>query len=142
MAIINIIQPDCSKYSISGTMVRRINSIGLCIIMIVCILLIFASHRMTFLPFASNDLDTVNQFNRILDHRRANNGKYNQIMHGRQTQYGRASSSGNNGAYSGEVTMITTNSAINPPVRIEDVLNEQRQLTLDEMKDLNTRKKR
>lgn len=90
---------------------------------------------MTFLPFASNDLDTVNQFNVLLDHRRTNNGKYNQIMHGRQQANGRASSSGINGAYSGETGLITTNSAFNSSVRIEDVLNEQRQLILDEMKD-------
>lgn len=116
-------------------MVRRINSIGLCIIVIVCILLIFASHRMTFLPFASTDVDTLNQFRYILDHRQNNNGKYNQIMHGQVSANGRAGSGYGNGMGSGELSSITTNSAYNLSVRIEDVLNEQRQLIFDEMKD-------
>lgn len=126
-------------------MARRINSIGLCAIVLLCILLIFASHRMTFSPFTSNESDATNQFNHlghISDHRRANNGKYYQIMQGGggvsgSRQYANRKASGTSGAFgaSGEIATMSTNTAYNTTVRIEDVINEQRQLILDEMKD-------
>lgn len=116
-------------------MARRINSVGLCAIIILCILLIFASHRMTFLPFASNDLDVTNQFNHLNNigeyQRRFNHGKYYQIMHSRQYANRKT---GGFGPSSGEMaTAVTTNSVYNSTVRIEDVINEQRQLILAEM---------
>lgn len=117
-------------------MARRINSVGLCAIIILCILLIFASHRMTFSPFSSSDLDTpaqLHHLNHLDEQRRPNNGKYFQIMYPRD--YTNRKSNGL-GPSSGELaTAMTTSTIFNSTVRIEDVVNEQRQLILDEMKD-------
>lgn len=96
---------------------------------------------MTFSPFTSNESDASSQFNHIGDHRRPNNGKYYQIMHGGggssgSRQYGNRRAGGTSGTFGagGEIATMSTNT-YNTTVRIEDVINEQRQLILDEMKD-------
>ena len=106
-------------------MARKINSIGVGIFVILCILLIFASHRITFSTSdykSHNYLSPVNQYDRYY------NGKYSKIVH--HSQY---SSQRRRTEFD---TAVTTNNVFfNATARIEDVINAQRQRISEEMKD-------
>lgn len=151
------------------TMAPRINSIGLCVIVVLCILLIFASNRISFLSSsASSSADPTSlEFSRTFNlpndrfyslqsngnslgmNLYANNragGKYNKIMHPHNTEqrsqyyYNRrysGSNTNNNQLNAETATVLTTNNdvIINTTVRIEDVLDAQRQRISMKMKD-------
>lgn len=129
-------------------MARRINSIGLCIIVVLCILLIFASNRISFPSFSSppNDYTIIkyrhydfpqSNYNNLMpgsseNRRNYFNKKYYFNKHRKKT-YG--------GQFGLNAETDTTNSAyINTSVRIEDVINTQRQRIISEMKDFEYRK--
>lgn len=166
-------------------MAPRLNSIGLCVIVVLCILLIFASNRISFTSFssssslsssssaaaaASSSLDFSRTFNLPNDrfyHPQSNGNtfgmnlyannragsKYNKIMHPHNTEqrsqynyrkYGGGhnninNNDNNNNQLSAETaTLLTTNNdavIINTTVRLEDVLDAQRQRISIKMKD-------
>lgn len=132
-------------------MARRINSIGLCIIVVLCILLIFASNRISFPSFSStpsNDYtiikyrhyELLNNYNNLASSGSSENRRYylnkkyyfNKISH-RKKLY--------NTQIGSNTETDTTNSAyFNTSIRIEDVISTQRQRILNEMKDFEYQK--
>lgn len=152
-------------------MAPRINSIGLCVVVVLCILLIFASNRISFLSSspsisssaASSSLEYSRTFNlpndrfyqlqsdgnsigmNLYANSRAG-GKYNKIMHPHNTEqrsqyyhrkYGGSNNNNMNQLNAETATVLTTNNdvIINTTVRIEDVLDAQRQRISMKMKD-------
>lgn len=134
-------------------MARRLNSIALCVIIGLCILLIYASNRISSPPFASAPPDEYirsmkmhrhreyhhqpyqnRNFNE-LDSSNRHSAKYNQLMHPHNTEqrsqyYSRRFGNGN----SDSATAETTN-YINMSIRIEDVIDAQRRRIANKMRD-------
>lgn len=153
-------------------MAPRINSIGLCVIVALCILLIFASNRISFLSSSSPSSSAASsEFSRTFNlpndrfyqmqvndnslgmnlyaNSRAG-GKYNKIMHPHNTEqrsqydhrkYGGSNNNNNNvnvnqlNAESATVLSTNNDVIINTTVRVEDVLDAQRQRIAMKMKD-------
>lgn len=159
-------------------MAPRINSLGLCVVVVLCILLIFASNRISLLSsspssYLSSSADSPSlEFSRTFnvpndrfyqlqsdgnsfDMNVYTNGgrsgsRYNKIMHPHNTEqrsqyyhrkYGGSNinnNNNNNNQLNAEMaTVLTTNNdvVINTTVRIEDVVDAQRQRIAMKMKD-------
>lgn len=152
------------------TMAPRINSLGLCVIVVLCILLIFASNRIPFLtssspssPSSAASFEYSRTFNVANDRfyqlpsdnnipsanlyaDRGAGSKYNKIIHPHNTEqrlqyyqrkYASGSGSNMNQLNADTATAFTTNNdvIINTTVRIEDVIDAQRQRISMKMKD-------
>lgn len=136
-------------------MARRLSPVGLCVIIAVCILLIFASNRISLSPFTTySSKNELNQALKLHNHRYheqfgnplSDNSlgsdqyrvKYNRLMHPHNTEV-RGQFYHYNRKYSGShetATALTTNNIIyNTSVRIEDILNAQRHRIALRMKD-------
>lgn len=140
-------------------MVRRLNPIALCVIIVLCILLIFASNRIPLSPFSSTPTDeyphsvklnSIHRYNQYhyqvhpninsynsLDNNNRRSAKYNRFMHPHNTEqrsqyYNRKFGNTLNNLDS--ATAETTN-FYNITVRIEDVIDAQRQRIAQKMKD-------
>lgn len=135
-----------------GKMARRLNSIALCVIIGLCILLIYASNRISSPPFTSAPPDEYVRSMKIYRHREyhhqpyqnrnfneldsnRHSAKYNQLMHPHNTEqrsqyYSRRFGNGNMNIATAETTNY-----INMSIRIEDVIDAQRRRIANKMRD-------
>lgn len=130
-------------------MARRLNSIALCVIIVLCILLIYATNKIS-LPFSSTP---TSDYLRSIKHRSfhnvyfnnnlngidnsRHNAKYNQFMHMHNTeQRTQFSNRKFGGSFSnGESATAETTNFVNTSVRMEDVIDAQRHRIASKMKD-------
>lgn len=134
----------------NGKMARRVNSIALGVILGVCILLIYASNRISSPAFSSAPPDEyirsikthqrqyhhqTRNFNEIDSNRHS--AKYNQLMHPHNTEQRNLYSSRRFGGTYQNVDMATaeTTNYINTSVRVEDVIDAQRRRIANKMKE-------
>lgn len=140
---------------INGKMARRLNSVALGIIIVLCILLIYASNRISLSPFSSAPPEEfmrsikLHNAHRQYHHQSnyANNNynsidsrhsaKYNHIMHPHNTEqrsqfYNRKFVGG---FQTSESATAETTNFINTTVRIEDIVDAQRLRIASKMKD-------
>lgn len=145
----------------SARMARRLNSVALCVIVILCILLIYASNRISLSPFASappdefmrtiklhnshrlyhqqnyansnNNINNNNNYNAIDSANNRHSAKYNHIMHPHNTEQRLRKFVG--GFQTSESATAATTTFINTTVRIEDIIDAQRQRIASKMKD-------
>lgn len=133
-------------------MARRLNSVAVCVIIGLCILLIYASNRISSPPFSSappdeyiRSIKTHRQYHHQqqqpqqyheLDSNR-HNVKYNQLMHPHNTdQRGQYFSRRFGGSVPNvDIATAETTNFINTSVRIEDVIDAQRHRIANKMKD-------
>lgn len=138
-------------------MARRLNPAALCLFILLCILLIYASNRISLSPFASTPPEEymrsikLHNIHRQYHHQSnyANNNyngndnsnrhsaKYNHIMHPHNTEqrshyYNRKFVGG---FQTSESATAETTNFINTTVRIEDIIDAQRQRIASKMKD-------
>lgn len=138
-------------------MARRLNPAALCLFILLCILLIYASNRISLSPFASAPPEEYmrsiklhnshrqyhqqsnyanNNYNGI-DNSNRRSAKYNHIMHPHNTeqrsQYYNRKFVG--GFQTSESATAETTNFINMTVRIEDIVDAQRQRIASKMKD-------
>lgn len=165
-------------------MARRLNPAALCVFIVLCILLIYASNRISLSPFtsappeefmrtiklhnahrqyhqqATNDNNNNLNFNSVYNNgydsnSNSNNNrhsaKYNHIMHPHNTEQraqlynrkyvgagagaGAAGGGGIGGFQTSESATAETTNFINTTVRIEDIVDAQRQRIASKMKD-------
>lgn len=142
----------------SARMARRLNSVALCVIVVLCILLIYASNRISLSPFSSappeefmrsiklhnshrqyhqqnyaNSNNNYNNYNAI-DSANRHSAKYNHIMHPHNTEQ-RSQRKYIGGFQTSESATAATTTFINTTVRIEDIVDAQRQRIASKMKD-------
>lgn len=163
-------------------MARRLNPAALCVFIVLCILLIYASNRISLSPFTSappeefmrtiklhnahrqyhQQSNNNNNFNSNYNNNNNNNNgydsnsnsnrhsaKYNHIMHPHNTEQraqlynrkyvGGATANGGAGGAGGfqtsESATAETTNFINTTVRIEDIVDAQRQRIASKMRD-------
>lgn len=152
-------------------MARRLNPAALCVFIVLCILLIYASNRISLSPFTSappeefmrtiklhnahrqyhQQSNNNNNFNSIYSSNNNNNNgydsnsnrhsaKYNHIMHPHNTEqraqlYNRKYGGGAGGFQTSESATAETTNFINTTVRIEDIIDAQRQRIASKMRD-------
>lgn len=141
--------------NLNGKMARRLNSIALCVIIGLCILLLYASNRITSTPFSSAPPDeyvrSIKSHHRQYHHQAYQNNrnindvgdinrhsaKYNQLMHPHNTdQRGQYFSRRFGGSVPNvDIATAETTNFINTSVRIEDVIDAQRHRIANKMKD-------
>lgn len=139
-------------------MARRLNPVVLCLFIGLCILLIYASNRISLSPFSSappeefmrsiklhnthhqyqhQPLNYAHNYNAIENRHSA---KYNHIMHPHNTEQ-RAQFYNNNRKFVGnfqqtsESATAETTNFINTTVKIEDIVDAQRQRIASKMRD-------
>lgn len=143
-------------------MARRLNSIGLIVIIVLCILLIFASNRIPLSPFSQQTIPE-NEYMRTLTlpHDRIHrippnpndisvganlyangrhNSKYFRIIHPSKFDHRTHQFSGNsnnNRRFGNDAATVSTtnNIIINTTARMEDVINAQRRRLAKKLKD-------
>lgn len=142
----------------SDIMARRLNSIGLIVIIVLCILLIFATNRIPLSPFSQQTIPE-NEYMRTLalPHDRIqrfpsnpndisvggnlyangrHNSKYFRIIHPNKIEHRTHQFSSNGRRFGNDATVSTTNNIIiNTTARIEDVINAQRHRLAKKLKD-------
>lgn len=138
----------------SARMARRpLNAVALCVIIILCILLIYASNRISLSSFSSappvefmRNIKVHNPHRQYLNQNYENhnyngidsanrrNAKYNHIMHPHNTEQ-RAHHKFVGGAQTSESATAATTNFINMTVIIEDIIDAQRQRIATKMKD-------
>lgn len=139
-------------------MARRLNSISLIVIIVLCILLIFATNRLPLSPFSQQTIPE-NEYMRTLAlphdrHHRfpsnpndisvggnlytngRHNSKYFKIIHPNKIEHRTHQFSSNSRKFGNEATVSTTNNIIiNTTARMEDVINAQRQRLAKKLQD-------
>lgn len=139
----------------TSRMARRLNSVALCVIIVLCILLIYASNRISLSPFSSTPpeefMRTIkihnshrqynqqnyypnNNYNAIDNANNRHSAKYNHIMHPHNTEQ-RSHHRFIGGVQTSESATVATTNFINMTVRIEDIVDAQRQRIASKMKD-------
>lgn len=133
-------------------MARRINSVGLGIIIVLSILLIFASNRISFPSFSSSPSDYTiikyrhydfpqNSYSNLASDSSENrrnylNKKYyfNKISH-RKKVFNNNNNYNSNNQFGTDAELTTNGVYFNTSIRIEDLINAQRQRILNEMNE-------
>lgn len=141
--------------NINGKMARRLNPAALCLFILLCILIIYASNRISLSPFSSappeeymrsiklhnshrhHQMNYANNNYNGNDNNNRHSAKYNHIMHPHNTeqrsQYYNRKFAG--GFQTSESATAETTNFINTTVKIEDIVDAQRQRIASKMKD-------